>query len=161
MVMKTILGKVGAAIGAGMIAGGAHAASVIANFSVNVNYTPTCVVATGPAPVVAFGAYTAFGPAVSAPPVTLSVNCSRSTAVSLLTAPSSFLGVFAVSNLHYTLGYAMNTVPGTAATATAGGIGGPQVSTVTITGNLPSQAGKQPPGASVNDTQFRGVLLQF
>lgn len=122
------------------LAGAAQAGTANANLQATVNFTSTCVIAAGTAPTLAFGNYTAFGPDVVATSVSISLNCSRGTAITVAGIVGGTNGLFATSGLRYTLSLTgPNTSSGGAATAAS--IGAPDVNSYDIGGTLLQQAG--------------------
>ncbi len=112
------------------------------NFDVSVDLAARCQIQGAPAPVLDFGVYTAFvGAATPAPTTAINVECTRN-----LAAPTySFdggTGYGVLAGLNYNVTATDAVVAGTAATAVAGGIGTPDVYTITLTGAMdPLQAG--------------------
>ena len=144
--MKKLL--IPAAIAAALTIPSAFAATTIGStFNVTVALTSQCSATTVGTPVVAFGAYTAFGGAVG--PVAVSApitfSCTRNlpiTAVAFDTASASDgLNGGVVSGLQYTLTAPVDTPTlGTAATPTS--IGSGDTHSYTFSGTLPAgQAG--------------------
>lgn len=112
------------------------------NFDVNVDLSAKCQLVGVPVPVLDFGVYTAFvAAATPAPTTNIGVECTRG-----LAAPAySFdggTGYGVLAGLNYNVTATDAVVAGAAATAVAGGIGGPDVYTITLTGAMdPLQAG--------------------
>ena len=152
--------KISLALAALALCGAAQAGSTSAPFTVTVNFTSACTL-TG-TPVVAFGAYTAFAAAVSAPATTLAVACSRNTTITAIDYNTgSGNGLFTTANLQYVL--TAPTIPtlaaGTAATLTS--VGTADTGTITINGTLPSQAGNNNSGVAAVDTDNRTLTITF
>lgn len=156
---RIILASVAAAL-----TGAAQAGSTTAGFQATVNFTSSCVVAAGPAPALNFGNYTAFGPAITATPTVLSLNCSRGTVITAFTfvTPATTNGLFPVNNLRYTISLTYAGAPTTVGTfATAGSPGSPDVNDFDIGGTLLSQAGKYTSALAVSETVTRFVKIDF
>jgi len=133
------------------VAAPSQAGTMTQNFDVKVDLTAACRVQNGPitTPVLDFGVYTAFvGAATSAPTNTFAIECTRNLATPALDidgtavdGTTKLYGVLAGLNYSVTASSSVTT-PGTAATATAGGVGSADVRTVTLTGDMPTlQAG--------------------
>ena len=132
----------------------AQAATVTSNFDVTVTLGARCVANNSGATTLSFGAYDAIsaGAATPGPTATLTFNCTRG-----LTAPVvSFDGVTTnptygvIAGLNYSVTAGTGTVvPGAAATAVSGGVGGPDVHSYVLTGSMPAnQAGECVPSAT-------------
>jgi Spore Coat Protein U domain len=141
------------------LAGAAQAGTASANFQATVNFTSTCVI-SGAAPTLAFGNYTAFGAAVVATPVSISLNCSRGTAISFAGITSGTNGLFANNGLRYTLSLTgPNTTNGGVATTSS--IGQPDVNAYDIGGTLLQQAGKFTSSPPLAETVSRQIQIVF
>jgi Spore Coat Protein U domain len=155
--------KLSLALAALALCGAANAAGTAnANFNVTVNFTPSCQAITPATGSVDFGAYTAFGPAVSAPTTAaVTFECSRGLSILGATINGGVHGVFPLSDLNYTL--SLPTFPiaasgGSPATAVLNGIGTAATGSITVGGNLPSQPGG---AGSGSETVIRQLVISF
>jgi hypothetical protein len=115
-----------------------------ANFNVTTNLTSACQIVAAATPVLDFGTYTAFGSATTpAPTATIGLECTRNlaTPVSFTFDGGTSYGVIAGLNYNVTAS-SVTTTPGTAATPALGGVGTPDLRTITLTGDMAAgQAG--------------------
>ena len=144
-------------------------------FNVTVTLTPVCTAASFAPVALAFGAYTAFGAAVNATPISSVITCTRGltgvsaafdigadrTSSAIQTSPTAE-GV--VAGLNYTMTATRSaTTTGNPATAGApGSIGTPDAWTYTITGNMQAnQPGTCTAGPTCVDSQLRTLTVTY
>jgi len=131
-----------------------QAVTVDQSFTVSTAFTPTCVTNNASPATLSFGAYTAFGSALIATPITINFQCSRALTPGNINfdslAPNSSstsgsltaTGEGVVAGLRYTLAVAAADKTATGSVATASSVGSADVYTYTITGAMESgQAG--------------------
>lgn len=143
------------------LCGAVNAGTATGPFTVSVNFTSACQ-ATTPAPILAFGAYTAFGGAATAS-ATVGFECSRGTsATGVSVSGGAANGLFTTANLQYFL-----TLPATpiassgGQVATSGFIGTADTLSITVNGTLPQQAGATNSGTAAPDTDSRTITITF
>ncbi len=148
------------------VCGAAHADTVSSPFQVTVTLAQKCLADSGNGtPVIAFGTYTAFDPAISnvAASGPIKFNCTRGltpVAAAFDTAGGGTSGLLSPANLRYTLALTgPTTTAGTAATTAI--IGTPDVHSFSFTGTLlGNQAGNTAGNATVS-TDNRTLVLTF
>lgn len=128
----------------------ANAASLIQPFTVDVALSSTCRVHLLTSNSISFGTYAALDPAIPpSPSVTFSIACTRNLAAPtfeidnvVADATTPFYGVLA--GLNYSVIPTQSlTTPGAPATPVAGGVGTPDIRTITLTGSIDAgQAGE-------------------
>lgn len=139
------------------------------NFDVTVTLTSKCQVKGTPAPVVAFGAYTAFGAAPAPATASIVFECTRglaapTAAFDVVNGTSSASGAAptgegVVAGLKYTLSAAGSQTLAGAAPVAGGAAGSAQEFTWVVTGNMAGgQAGTDTAGAA---TQQRTLTISY
>lgn len=143
-----------------LAAGAAQADSANAAFNVTVSFTPKCASTNATTPVIAFGTYNGMDAAKNniALDAPIAVSCSRGLAVSAA-FDTAAEGLFATSNLRYTLSAITKTPVGTGTAASASSVGSADTYTFSFTGTLPQQAGGNT--SSTNETSSRNLVLSF
>ena len=123
----------------------ASAATATSDFNVSVSLTAVCVQTNTGTQTLDFGNYTAFTTSAVTPASTIGVTfkCTRNTApISIALDGATNYGVIAGLNYLLSTPAGVKTTTGSAATATASGIGSADVFTYTIGGSMPAgQAG--------------------
>lgn len=123
----------------------ASAAAAASSFDVSVILTAVCAQTNTGTKTLDFGTYTAFSGSAVTPANAIGVTfkCTRNTApISIALDGATNYGVIAGLNYLLSTPAGEKTTTGSAATATAAGIGSADIYTYTITGSMPSgQAG--------------------
>jgi hypothetical protein len=148
------------------VGGIAQADTVSSPFQVTVTLTQKCLADTGNGtPMIAFGTYTAFGPAVSnvAASGPIKFICTRGltpVAAAFDAAGGGATGLLSPANLQYTLALTgPTTAPGTPATVSI--IGTPDTHSFSFTGTLPGNQAGNTAGNAVVSTDNRTLVLTF
>lgn len=118
-----------------------QAATLTQTFDVSVHLSAACQIVTTPL-ALDFGAYTSFGTATNAAPTTsMSIECTRGLAAPTYSFDGA-TGYGVLAGLNYNVTAAHVAAAGAAATAVAGGVGGADTYTITLTGAMAAgQAG--------------------
>ena len=150
-----------------VLCGAAQAQSTVTSpFTVTVTLTQKCVAdAANGTPVIAFGTYVAFGPAISnvAASGGIKFNCTRGltpVSASFDAAGGGTNGLIPVANLQYTLALTGPTA-GTGVAATTTTIGTPDSYAYTFTGTLPAGQAGNTAGNAIVSTDNRTLVLTF
>jgi hypothetical protein len=149
-----------------LASGAVHAQTVTSPFQVTVTLAQKCIAdSTNGTPVIAFGTYNAFDPAISnvAASGPISFLCTRGLApISTLfdAAGGGTNGLLSPANLRYTLVLAAPTV-GTGTAATTADIGTADKRSFTFTGTLLGNQAGNTAGNGVVSTDNRTLVLTF
>ncbi len=132
------------------------------NFNVTTNLTSACQIIAG-TPALNFGTYTAFGAATTpSPTATIGVECTRNLATPVSFAFDGGTGYGVIAGLNYNVtASSATTTAGTAATAVAGGVGSPDLRTITLTGDMAAGQAGDCAGASCAATVTRTLTITY